>query len=166
MIPIYSALATLLLGVFSPLWFGILLTPVRRLRSGARRLDATTVQTVPDAPVTIQKLRDHERCGDRVVVAHHLAAWSRELQRKIFQMLVFNSAVSFVLVVIFAVKNDAALQAPTATLADLGEQVAASWPFSIVLAGSLIEVLVIVKLVQDQAAKYASVIDGAPTLPR
>jgi hypothetical protein len=161
MIPIYIAAASFLLGLSVNLWFGQLLRPVRRIRQGAKMIDKQTVDTLPGAPFTVQSLREYEKCGDRVVVAHHLAEWTRDLQRKIFQTLAINGAISFVVVVIYVVKQDAQLQAPTATFVDLMRAVAASWPVSILLAGSLVEIAVFIKLVSDQAAKYQRIIEDA-----
>jgi hypothetical protein len=165
MIPIYFALASFLLGLSAPLWFGQLLRPVRRIRQSAKWIDKQTVTPPPDTPLTVQCLREHEKCGDRVVVAHHLAEWSRDLQRKIFQTLAVNGAISFVVVVVYVVKQDVQLQAPTATFSDLMRAVAASWPVSILLAASLVEIAVFIKLVSDQAAKYRRIIEDAKPPP-
>jgi hypothetical protein len=161
MIPLYLALFSLLLGLFSPVWFGRLLPPVRRLRQGAQWIDPQAIKPPAGASITVQSLREHEKCGDQIVVAHHLADWSRDLQKKIFQSLVFNAAASLVLVVVYVVYQDRALQAPTATIRDLAETVAHVWPLSLVFAFTILEVIIFVKLVHDQAAKYAKVIDAA-----
>lgn len=163
MIPVYIAIASLLLGLLSPIWFGAWLPPVRRLRNGAGWIDPQDVEIKPppSGPLTIKALREYEKCGDRIVVAHHLGDWSRDLQRKIFQNLVANAAISFVLVVGYALYANPRLQESTATFGDFLDTVADLWPLSLIFAATLIEVVIFVKLVSDQAAKYASVIRSA-----
>ncbi|HYH70404.1 MAG TPA: hypothetical protein VEX16_03775 [Methyloceanibacter sp.] len=160
MIPLGLAFASIFLGVTAPIWFG-LARPVRRLRKGAEWLDPKPVSPPAAEPITVQTLREYQRCGDKVVVAHHLADWSRDLQRKIFQTLAVNGAITFVVVVVYVVKQDARLQAPTATWTDLGAALAASWPISITMAIALVEIGLFFKLVSDQAAKYRRAIEDA-----
>jgi hypothetical protein len=160
-IAVYFAVTSLTIGVLSPLWFGKWIPSVRKLRQGAKWLDPLVITAPTATPLTIQVLREHEKCGDRIVVSHHLADWTRDLQRKIFQTLGFNTVIAFVLIVFMTVKDDPTLQAPTATVWDLLSAIKVHWPFSFLLAGSLVEIVVFVKLVSDQAARYAKIIDAA-----
>jgi hypothetical protein len=161
MIPIYLAVGSLLIGLLAPLWFGKWLPPVRKIRKGAQWLDPQPLTTPTSGLLCVQTLREHEKCGDKVVVAHHLADWTRDLQRKIFNVLVINACLAFVLVVFYTVRSEPTLQNPNATWHDLLLAIEANWPFSILLAASLIQILIFVMLVSDQAAKYAKVIEAA-----
>ena len=165
MITISIAVASFVIGLLAPLWFGRWLPPVRKLRKGAQWIDPLLLNT-PASPVSVQRLREHEKCGDQIVIAHHLADWTLDLERKIFHSLVANSCFLFVLVVVFTVKGDEHLQRPDATWHDLLVAVETHWPFSILLAASVIEIVVFVRLVSDQAAKHAKVIKAARPPPQ
>jgi len=160
MISITLALLSFLLGLFAPIWFGKWLSPVRRLRRGAALIDPLTVTTPPASRLTVSVLREHEKCGDQVVVAHHLADWSWELQRKIFHMLVLNGVGSAFLIMTFIVMKTPSLQHMKFSW-EFFETLAESWPFSLLIAFSFLEMVVFVKLVSDQAAKYRKVIEAA-----
>lgn len=160
MIPVFMAGFTLLLGLTAPLWFGVGIPWVRMLRSGAKWLDPQTVSPPTVQTPTVKELREHQRCGDKIVVAHHLADWSRDLERRIFQTLSYGTAAAFVLVIVLSV-NDPSLHADTASFEDLLEKIRSSWPLSILLAYSLLEILVVIRLVHDLAEKYRNVIVAA-----
>lgn len=166
MIPIYLAVISIVIGLLAPLWFGILLPPVRKLRKGAQWIDPLPLNTPTSNPLSVHDLREHEKCGDKIVVAHHLADWTRDLQRKIFNLLAVNSVVLFVLVVFFTVRGDQSLQRPGASWREVLVAVETNWPFSILLAYTFVEIIVFVKLVSDQAAKYGKVIDAARPAPK
>lgn len=165
MITIYIAVASFVIGLLAPLWFGRWLPPVRKLRKGAQWIDPLFLNT-PAPPLSVQRLREHEKCGDQIVIAHHLADWTRELERKIFNSLAINNCLLFVLVIVFTVKGDQHLQGPDATWRDLLVAVETHWPFSLLLAASLVEIMVFVRLVSDQAAKHAKVIKAARPPPK
>lgn len=161
MIPISIAAFTLLLGLTAPIWFGLFLPPVRMFRRGADWLDAEPVTPPSGCTLTVHGLREHDKCGDKIVVAHHLADWSRDLERRIVNTLGFNTVISLVLVVVYVVNRDPALRAPSASWQDLVAAVGGAWPFSIVFAAALVEIIVLVRLVFDLGGKYKKVIRAA-----
>lgn len=154
------ALVPVFIGLSAPLWFGKMIPSVRRLRRGAKWIDDQT-PTFPASPVTVKSLREHDKCGDKIVVAHHLGKWTRDLERKILHALSFNGGATLVLVAVIAVKNNTALHSPKATFGDFLNAVIDNWQVSLGLALSLIEILIVLKLVSDVAAKYSDVIDAA-----
>lgn len=162
MITLTLALAPLFIGFLAPLWFGRLLPPVRKLRRGAKWVDLSIVNVPPSSSLTVQALREHDQCGDRIVIAHHLADWTIDLQRKIFQAMGTNTVMAFVVIIVFITKNnEALLLQPAAGFDDWFQILVANWPFSILLALSLIEIIVVIKVVSDVAAKYRKVIEAA-----
>lgn len=154
------ALLPLIIGMTIPIWFGLLCRPVWYLRRGADWLDNQTVAPVHQ-PVTICELRKHDDCGDRIVVTHYLAGWTREMQRKIRQHLLFSTACSTVLIVVFTVMGDPALRRPTATFGELVDQVRGNLPIPLLVGAALIEIFVVLKMASDQGAKFQPLIVAA-----
>jgi hypothetical protein len=164
MIPVYMALLSILLGFSCPFWFGKCLRPVRRLRQGARWIDPTSVNVPCGSELTIRRLREHEKCGEKIVLAHHLADWTRDLQRKIQSALLFNNLLLLILVIVYTVTSDPRFL--TSSIWDILAAAGKRLPFSIMIAASFIEVITFVKLVWDLEAKYESLIDMVTPEPK
>lgn len=163
MLPVYAAAISILLGILCPLWFGKFLAPVRRLRQGALWVDPTAVELPAGPDVTVRSLREYQKCGEKIVLAHHLADWTRDLQRKIQSALVFNNVILFILVIVYTVTSDPQLLNSNAN--DILAATVKRVPFSIMVAASYIEVTIFVKLVWDLAGKYESLINSVRPVP-
>lgn len=160
MITYYLAAAPVVIGSTARLWFGVFHWPVWYLRKGAEWLDGQSVAPVPD-PVTIHGLREHDKCGDRIVVAHYLALWTYDLERKIRHNLLGGAAFSILLAMMYTVISVPALRAPTGTFSQFFKAMGPNIPISFLLGGILIEIVVMMKLVADQYAKHMEMIKAA-----
>lgn len=153
---IICALLPILVGLTASIWFGALTPSVRRLRRGAQWINASTV--VPTVPLAISDIRDHDKCGDRIVVAHYLGDWTKDLEAKIFFALAYQNLLFLFCVIFFAIKGNSSLQDPNITWSNFISSALTYWPFSLSVVVTIVEVGTTLKMVSDAANKYRNII--------
>ena len=166
MLYIAIALVPLAVGLVSRVWFLWLMRPVRSLNNGARWIDPEVVKLPADAGLTIKKIREHDKWGDKIVVAHHLAGWTLDLQRMLFWTLGLNSVLSLLFVVGAVVLGDPDVIGHKESLKEILAPTVTSKPFLLSFAGAATTIFICVRLVADQAHKYRGVIVEARPLTR
>jgi hypothetical protein len=162
----------MLIALTSRFWFNAF-PSVRRIRDGAKNIDAEKITLPCRKPLLIKDLRSHEKCGDRVVVAHHLYKYASGIQRKTTRALVRSTVYSMLLLVIVEVvshqpdlattrMNDgAAMSLPDLSASKFWGFLVSEWPPSLVFLLFLVELVTYLTIISEQAEKFEDVINAA-----
>lgn len=157
---IYLFFIAIGIGITTPLWFGQLFIPVRKLRKGAEWLDKATVDLPNTATLTIEKLRGHECLGDKLVVPHFLDGWTKDLEKKIINSLLYGGIIAGALnISVIVITQSKEIQSNN--LSEIKVTITENWPLPAFFLVAFLQIISYLMLVSDQASKYSKTINKA-----